>query len=65
MSITDCFARFVREDEGQDLVEYAYLVFFTVLLACMWWVLVRNAIATGYVTFDTNEQAQWQSPNPG
>ena len=65
MKTSGCIARFVHEEDAQDLVEYAYLVLFTVLLACMWWLLVQNAIATGYVTFDTAEQNRWEPPNPG
>jgi len=37
------FARFVREEEGQDLVEYAFLIVFIALV-----------VATGLNTFGVN-----------
>jgi len=65
MSITDCAVRFVRDDDGQDLVEYGLLVAFVALIGAFGWVFIRDAIRDGYIAFDTAEQDRWEPPNPG
>jgi pilus assembly protein Flp/PilA len=56
------FVRFVREDEGQDLVEYAMLVAFIAFIAIVgvtafgealntWW----GDVATGVAGFNTGQ----------
>ena len=65
MSITDCFARFVRDDDAQDLVEYGFLVAYVALLGAFGWVFIRDMIRDGYIVFDRNEQQNWEPPNPG
>jgi len=42
--------RFVREDAGQDLVEYAFLIVFIALVA----VVGLNVLGVGLDTFYTN-----------
>jgi Flp pilus assembly pilin Flp len=44
------FARFVREDQGQDLIEYAFLAVFIALAV----VVGLQAVATGVNTQMTN-----------
>ena len=44
------FARFVREDQGQDLIEYAFLAVFIALAV----VVGLKAVATGVNTQMTN-----------
>lgn len=65
MRMTPCIARFVREEDAQDLVEYGFLVAFIALIGAFGWVFIRDAIRDGYIVFDTNEQANWEPPNPG
>ena len=65
MQTAGWISRFVHDEEAQDLVEYGFLVAFVSLIAAFGWIAVRNAIATGYVTFDTAEQNRWEPPNPG
>jgi Flp pilus assembly pilin Flp len=62
--ISDCLRRFLRDDECQDLVEYAMLAAFVGLAGAAAWVLVQNAIAAGYIAFDTAEQNRWEPPDP-
>ena len=44
------FARFIREDQGQDLIEYAFLAVFIALAV----VVGLQAVATGVNTQMTN-----------
>jgi len=48
--------RLWREDEGQDLVEYALLVAFVGLAGLVGWLAIQNAIATGYAGWDAADQ---------
>jgi pilus assembly protein Flp/PilA len=48
------FARFVREDQGQDLIEYALLAGFISLVA----VLAITAVGTGVNAVYTNIEGQ-------
>ena len=46
-------ARFVREDEGQDLVEYAFLLVFVALLVTAGLGLLGTAVNTQMSTIST------------
>jgi Flp pilus assembly pilin Flp len=56
--------RVLVDDEAQDLIEYALLVAFVGLAAMAAFVAVQNAIAAGYIGWDTAEQALWEAPAP-
>jgi pilus assembly protein Flp/PilA len=51
------FARFINEEEGQDLIEYALLA---ALISVVAFVMVQN-IGTGVKTLFTNVNTQVQS----
>lgn len=51
------FARFIREDEGQDLIEYAFLVTFIALLA----VAGLTILGDGLTDFFTDIEGQINS----
>ena len=64
MTIRAQITRFVLEENGQDLVEYAMLTCFVGLASTFAWLYVSNAIANGFTFWDTTEQALWRPPNP-
>jgi Flp pilus assembly pilin Flp len=64
MRTPECLRRFVREDECQDLVEYAMLVAFVGLAGAAAWLALQAALADGYIHFDTEEQDKWEPPDP-
>ena len=50
------FVRFVREDEGQDLVEYALLITFIALACIVGMQNLGNAINSSYNAISTSLQ---------
>jgi len=56
--------RFVREDAGQDMVEYALLAGFVALVAGAALNALAAAIGGTYASWDTNIQNIWEPPNP-
>lgn len=64
MSLVSLAWRLVRDEDGQDLVEYAMLATFVGVACAAAWGVVRGAIATGFVGWDTAEQNLWRPPNP-
>lgn len=58
-------ARLVREDEGQDLIEYALLTAGIGLVGIAVWPAITNAIGVAYGNLDTQTQNLWEVPDPG
>jgi len=56
--------RWVREDEGQDLIEYALLAVTVALGAVTALNFLLNAMGTSYNQSMTNVGGQWQTPDP-
>jgi Flp pilus assembly pilin Flp len=56
--------RLIRGDEGQDLIEYAFLCVFVAFAALAAWTGVRTAMTGAYGALDTNEQNLWITPDP-
>jgi len=55
---------FVRDERGQDLVEYALLTAMFGLAALAAAPAIRTALAAAYGVWDTNSQNLWQPPDP-
>jgi Flp pilus assembly pilin Flp len=62
--VPDLLMRLLRDDDGQDLAEYALLVAVVGLTGLAAWAGVQQAIASGYVAWDTAEQQIWEPPDP-
>ena len=56
--------RFIGDDRGQDVVEYALLCVFVALAWMATWLAIQAAIAQGYIGWDTAEQNLWIPPRP-
>lgn len=56
---------FLAGEEAQDLIEYALLSVFVALAMLAAFVAIQNAIAAGYVSWDTADQNLWEPPDPG
>jgi len=63
-SIRHFVARFVADETGQDLVEYALLAMFVALVTMAGLKAIENAIGAEYVDWDTDEQNLWIPPDP-
>ena len=58
--------RFFRQDDGQDLIEYALLSAFIGICAVAAWMNVPQAIASAYGNWDSSVQNLSScTPNPG
>lgn len=54
----------VRDDRGQDVVEYALLTAFFGLAALAAWTSIRDALGLGYTRTTTGVQGLWDPPPP-
>ncbi len=57
--------RFVREAEGQDLVEYALLMALVGIVGLAAMPLIQGALGAAYTLYNTGSQDLWQPPPPG
>ncbi len=58
-------ARLIRDEHGQDLIEYALLTAGIGLAGIAVWPAITTAIGVAYQNFDTQTQDLWEVPNPG
>jgi Flp pilus assembly pilin Flp len=57
--------RFVRDANGQDVIEYGLLSAFFGIVAITAWMLMQDNLGAAYRAYDTGVQSIWESPNPG
>lgn len=57
-------ARLARGEEGEDLVEYAYLTLFIALAGAATLAALQTAIGAAYGTSASTVDGLWQPPNP-
>lgn len=55
---------FLWDENGQDLVEYAYLTLFIGLAGLAAWLGIVDAMGTAYAGFDSGTQELWEPPDP-
>ncbi len=58
-------ARLIRDDDGQDLIEYALLTAGVGLAGLAAWPAITAAIGSTYQSFDAGSQGLWEVPSPG
>jgi Flp pilus assembly pilin Flp len=56
--------RFLADDRGQDLVEYALLTTFIGVAAVAAWTAMESGIATAYTGLNGAVYNLWESPAP-
>jgi Flp pilus assembly pilin Flp len=56
--------RFWREDDGQDLVEYALLTALIGLVGVTVWSTLVDRLEYNYGQYDSGVQGLWESPAP-
>jgi Flp pilus assembly pilin Flp len=60
------FLRFLQDDSGQDIIEYALLSAFIGVCAVLAWTNIPPKIATAYSNWDTSLQTLSEcTPDPG
>ena len=63
--MTSLFARLLRDDAGQDLIEYALLTTVIGLVAAATWDLLVAAIGVVYNGWQGAVNGLWETPAPG
>lgn len=58
-------AAFLRDERGQDLVEYALLTAAVGLASAATWPLIAESLERAYRGLDRNTQGLWVPPGPG
>ena len=61
----DLFVRLLRDDDGQDIVEYALLTASIGLIGISVWPMIAVGVGVAYKDFDDDIQALWEVPDPG
>ncbi len=56
--------RFLTDERGQDLIEYALLSGLIGIVGVTAWNAVGSGIGTAYTGWDTGVQNIWEPPNP-
>ncbi len=59
------FFRLMRDDAGQDVLEYALLTAGIGLAGIATWPLIEAGIGAAYQSFDADAQDIWEVPDPG
>jgi Flp pilus assembly pilin Flp len=57
--------RLLKEDDGQDVIEYALLTASIGLMGIATWPLIEVAIGAAYRRLDQQTQDLWEVPDPG
>ncbi len=57
--------RLLKEDDGQDVIEYALLTASIGVMGVATWPAIVAAIGNAYQQLDTQTQDLWEVPDPG
>jgi Flp pilus assembly pilin Flp len=57
--------RLLRDEDGQDVIEYALLTASIGLMGIATWPLIAAGIGATYQRLDTQTQDLWEVPDPG
>ena len=63
-SLMTLLRQLIRDDGGQDLIEYALLTGAIGIVGVAAWNAVGGGIGTAYTGWDTGVQNIWEAPNP-
>ena len=64
-AMRDLLDRLIRDDDGQDLVEYAFLAAFVALTTVAALGLLQTELKTAYSTWNADIEDLWSVPDPG
>jgi Flp pilus assembly pilin Flp len=62
--MTSLLARLLRDDRGQDIIEYVLLTAGIGVVSIATWPGIEAAIRVSYQALDTNTQNLWVPPDP-
>ena len=64
-SLPSVIVALLRDESGQDLIEYALLTAAVGVAGIATWPTIANSIGTAYRALNLNTQALWAPPSPG
>ena len=64
MTLQPLICRLLRDDRGQDIIEYVLLTAALGVSSIAVWPLIAASIGQSYQQLDTNTQDLWVPPNP-
>jgi Flp pilus assembly pilin Flp len=62
--VKDFLRDLIRDESGQDLVEYALLTVFVAMVGALGFRAITEGIGTAYPRWDTQEQNLWMPQDP-
>ncbi len=65
MDLRELWWRFLLDDDGQDVIEYALLTAAIGLAGIATWPLIEAGIGESYQRLDRQTQDLWEVPDPG
>jgi Flp pilus assembly pilin Flp len=65
IAMINILLRLLREDVGQDVIEYALLSAGIGIVSVATWPLIEVGIFNAYTNFDADTQDIWAVPDPG
>jgi Flp pilus assembly pilin Flp len=65
MHLPPSLARFVADDSGQDVIEYALLTAFIGVAGIAAWNAITGSLETAYKSYDTGVQSIYEPKAPG
>jgi Flp pilus assembly pilin Flp len=64
-TVRHLWRRFLRDDLGQDVIEYGLLAGFIGIACLTVWISIQGHLHDLYVGYDQDVQGLWEPPNPG
>ncbi len=64
MTMWSLVRRLLRDERGQDIIEYVLLTAALGITSIAVWPLISASIGQSYQQLDTNTQGLWVPPNP-
>jgi Flp pilus assembly pilin Flp len=62
--VNDVLRTFIRDEDAQDLVEYALLGAFIGVVGVVVWSNILSLLGERYTEYNTNVQDLWVAPDP-
>jgi Flp pilus assembly pilin Flp len=62
--LNDVLSKFIRDEDAQDLLEYALLGAFVGFAGAAVWANVVSLLGDRYAEYNNNVQSLWASPEP-
>jgi Flp pilus assembly pilin Flp len=62
--VNDVLRKFIRDEDAQDLVEYALLGAFIGVVGVAVWSNILSLLGERYTEYNTNVQDLWIAPDP-